>query len=145
VSPLRTLAKSIVREPQEVLGAQERMALAYLHLMEFINPVQIFHMGNGALIGDIKTDANREGTKDHHQGLNVMVNYDYSSDAQRRAHNRALFNSVLTAAREKKPLPCVDDLFHPDVLKHVERLNGHVDAMAARMAHRSGAPILAHA
>jgi hypothetical protein len=53
------------------------MALTYLSLN--MHQVQKFHLGNGAYIGDIKTQANSSTSEDALNAFNCMANYVYGS------------------------------------------------------------------
>ena len=66
--------------------------LALRYLSENINPVQKFHMGNGAYIGDVNLNANIKGSADYEDGMNVMVNYVYPRE-QKRAQLQGQYQS----------------------------------------------------
>ncbi len=134
LSPLRTLSKSIVLEDGETLSDDDRFALAFAHLMQATNPVQRFHMGNGAEIGDIKLRATTNPhAPDAVQGLKVMVNYDYSIPAEKRAENRARFAAIAKGNASPEDLV---SLSGKRVQDELGRLNGHVEAMRARLTAR---------
>lgn len=82
LSPLRGFAKWA--EAQELnipeapdLKSEFLRAAADNYLDANQDPVQKFHMGNGAYIGKVNLDANTPGTQDDTKGLGVMVNYVY--------------------------------------------------------------------
>lgn len=93
LSPLRGLTSWIddrYGEPSAFLDSKHmrtKLALDYLTANE--NPVEKFHLKNGAYIGDIKLDANGAGTDDYTKGLNVMVNYVYPNRMQRALNREA--------------------------------------------------------
>lgn len=58
------------------MDREEQVSFALRFLMQKKNGVQNFHMGNGAIVGDIKTDADSVGQK------RLMVNYVYSRDPE---------------------------------------------------------------
>lgn len=87
LSPLRGLASWVEDKYGEstpfIKCKHMRTKLALDYLSNNQNPVQKFHMKNGAYIGDIKLNANLVGSDDYNKGLNVMVNYVYPAPAQR--------------------------------------------------------------
>lgn len=92
LSPLRTLDAHLERS--EVLferfsafspAEQRRVILSYLMAVE--DPVQKFHMGNGAFIGDIKLGADTVGAS------GAMVNYVYPADREVLAANARAFKA----------------------------------------------------
>lgn len=58
------------------------------------NPVQNFHLGNGALVGAIQFGASKS-TLDATDGAGVMINYRYSRDPMRLEDNRRLLAAGL--------------------------------------------------
>ncbi len=107
LSPLRTLRKAFPHLADAALGHEEKTVAAFLHLMSCKDPVQAFHMGNGAVVGQINTDANTPHSEDGREGYGVMANYMYTVDADVRGRNRALFHAV---AREAAPREALIDL-----------------------------------
>ncbi len=73
--------------PAEQMHADEKRAHALAFLTLKKEGVQNFHMGNGAIIGDIKVDADRVGTH------RLMVNYIYSPDAAELKANAAQYRN----------------------------------------------------
>lgn len=137
LSPLRTLAKSAERMEGETFSDEQRLALAFAHLSQVSNPVQKFHMGNGARIGDIKLRATvDDAAPDAVQGLNVMVNYHYPTDAQQRADNRERFAAIISGQAKPESLRA---LFDADVSDRIARLNGVADEMQRRLVVRGRA------
>lgn len=134
LSPLRTLSKSIVLEDGEILSDDDRFALAFAHLMQASNPVQKFHMGNGAEIGDIKLRATMDPrAPDAIQGLKVMVNYDYSIPPEKRAENRERFSAIAKGTASPEELVT---LAGDRVRAELSRLNGHLETMRGRLVSR---------
>lgn len=90
LSPLRTFdayLQETAIHPQEFSAfsqaIQRRMVLYYL--MTVADPVQKFHMGNGAIIGDIKLGADTVGL------TSAMVNYVYPPDREELSENAKAF------------------------------------------------------
>ena len=73
--------------PAEQMHADEKRAHALMFLTLKKEGVQNFHMGNGAIIGDIKVDADRIGTH------RLMVNYIYSPDSAELKANAAQYRN----------------------------------------------------
>lgn len=70
----------------DLRGDKERLEqLAFQYLSQGVNKVQGFHLQNGAYIGDINVNANKVGSADHRDGMNLMVNYIYPSPDKRKA------------------------------------------------------------
>lgn len=69
---------------------QRAMVLAFL--LRKCEGVQSFHMGNGAIIGDIKLDADSVGLH------RVMVNYLYNADMTRLTANGVAFRNAASPA-----------------------------------------------
>jgi len=137
LSPFRTLAQNIIRHNNEPLSDDQRLSSAYLHLMSITDPVQKFHMGNGAMIGDIKLNAHDDpNAPDAVHGMNVMINYRYTPDQQTRNNNKALFKAIL---KKEVPVMCLRELFNPQVLARVDAREGTVAEMQARLAPKPAA------
>lgn len=77
-------------------------AAALEFLLHNRDGVQMFHMGNGATIGDINLHANNSDSKDFVLGHNVMVNYLYSRDPAELAVNRNRHAHACLAQRDGK-------------------------------------------
>lgn len=93
LSPLRTLRGHFAQaalKPKDYDGLRKA---ALNHLLANLDPVQKFHLNNGASIGDIKLRANKPDSKDATDGMGVMVNYVYAPDRTVRQQNQALFRS----------------------------------------------------
>jgi hypothetical protein len=91
--PPRTVNIDDIRPDTERL---KNFALQYLS--ENRNPVQKFHMGNGAYIGDVNLDANVKGSADYKDGMNVMVNYVYPGNERRLELQSAYAGGEMTMA-----------------------------------------------
>lgn len=74
-------------------------AAALEYLLNNRDGVQLFHMGNGASIGDINLNANSANSKDHLLGHNVMINYIYSRDVDEVTANQNLYARACAAQR----------------------------------------------
>lgn len=73
------------RQDWDKLSETQQRVLALEFLLQKREGVQAFHMGNGAIIGDIKLDADSVG---RHR---VMVNYIYNTDMAKLTANAAAF------------------------------------------------------
>jgi hypothetical protein len=102
LSPLRGLGKWLdangLERPEWDDEDLRDTALSFL--LDNRDGVQMFHMGNGAQIGDINLHANAPGSKDDMMGHNVMVNYVYSRDAQTVSHHAAEYARAAAAKRD---------------------------------------------
>ena len=109
LSPLRTLP---IANPGRDLHALKPFELAHLavqHLLLRLDPVERFHMNNGARAGSLKLYPNKRGTQDDL----AMVNYIYNGDPAVRASNRAAFKAAAKAGPEAmKPLIAENVLQH---------------------------------
>lgn len=97
LSPLRTLAQWLAEPAQESikfcdLDTDARRAVVARYLAERRDPVQQFHLANGAQVGGIRPDANAPGTEDDVRGSGFMVNYLYPRRAERLAENRDILS-----------------------------------------------------
>lgn len=93
LSPLRTLRghfEQAALKPNDFDGLRK---LALSHLLANRDPVQKFHLNNGASIGDIKLRANKPDSRDATDGMGVMVNYVYAADRAVRQQNQAIFRA----------------------------------------------------
>ena len=91
LSPLRTLQKWLTAEGKQLTGTVE--AKSYLvaqFLKTRLDPVENFHLGNGAQVGAIQFNANAPGTKDDLLGAGVMVNYRYPRNRRRIEENLSI-------------------------------------------------------
>ncbi len=86
----------------DVLDDPSLKRLVLAHLLSNKNPVQIFHMGNGAIIGDIKLKANSAGSEDDADGMGIMINYVYDRDSAVLKDNRVFY-------RQERLLDLVSD------------------------------------
>jgi len=92
LSPLRTLdaylEQSAVKQEEFAAfsAAVQRRTILY-YLMTVADPVQKFHMGNGAIIGDIKLGADTKGQ------TAAMVNYVYPADRAELSENAKAFKA----------------------------------------------------
>lgn len=105
LSPLRGLGKWIKEKGISADSLSDddmlkRTALAFL--LDNADGVQRFHMGNGAIIGDINLHANKPGSLDDCEGLNVMVNYVYDRDASVLQDNQVRYARAM-AMRQTQP------------------------------------------
>lgn len=95
LSPLRTLAQWLSEPEQQTinfdqLDEEARRAIVARYLSEFKDPVQQFHLANGAQVGGIRPDANAPGTADFERGSGFMVNYLYPRKPERLVENRGI-------------------------------------------------------
>lgn len=75
------LKNKITGDVNDVRSDTDRLkGYALQYLSENRHLVQRFHMSNGAYIGDVKLNANVEGSADYRYGMNVMVNYVYPGE-----------------------------------------------------------------
>lgn len=88
LSPLRTLRAWI---EQNGGAGDDLKEMARQCLLANQDPVQKFHLSNGACIGAINLDANHGQSADAIDGLGVMVNYVYPSDPAQLAANAARY------------------------------------------------------
>lgn len=102
LSPLRTLG-AWVTENGDCGGDLKEAARQYL--LANLDPVQKFHLSNGAYIGAINLDANHGDSADGVDGLGVMVNYVYPSDPAQLAANAARYKAgeVIFAQQSSSP------------------------------------------
>lgn len=70
------------------MDAREKRAAILPFLLDEREPVRSFHLGNGATIGYIHTDADSVG-----DGARPMVNYIYTHSAEKLAANKAAFRA----------------------------------------------------
>ncbi len=113
LSPMRDISRHIA--PEDVaafrdLPRHEKDAIVYGYMGRTLDPVQKFHMGNGAVPVAIRYNADTEG-----KGLQVMVNYHYHADPHRLARNSEIFRSggvegLLIAVRPQRGAPQEDAL-----------------------------------
>lgn len=92
LSPLRTFKEWLDQEDIDTdsgsLTDEFTKAAALRYLETNQDPVQKFHMSNGAIIGDIKLQANVAGSVDAKDGMGVMVSYLYCRDKQKLERNK---------------------------------------------------------
>lgn len=94
LSPLRTLAEWMKKEDVHLKGTEDaklNAVAAYLKLKQ--DPVQKFHLGNGAQIGAIHFNASAKGHLDYELGGNVMVSYRYPRAKDRLGENQGILKS----------------------------------------------------
>ncbi len=105
LSPMRDIVKHIAPEDATAFcdfTKHEKGEIVYGYMARTLDPVQKFHMGNGAVPVAIRYGADTEG-----KGLQVMVNYHYSADPHRLARNSEVFlsggiESLLCAVRPQE-------------------------------------------
>jgi hypothetical protein len=88
LSPLRTFSKwledNVGGDINDLRRDTERVKyLALQYMSQNTDPVQRFHLRNGAYVADINVNANVEGSVDYDGGMGVMVNYGYPSKSKR--------------------------------------------------------------
>jgi hypothetical protein len=96
LSPLRTLKKYVTETAQPgsemtVLDDEELKGIALEYMLANRDPVQKFHLSNGAYVGDINLHANDDGSADMRDGLGVMMNYVYPTDPAILERNKATY------------------------------------------------------
>jgi len=92
LSPLRTFQAWLDREGKALNGTEEaRLAVVAEYLKLKFDPVQRFHLGNGAQVGGIHFNASAEGQRDAIEGAGVMINYRYPRVQARLVDNRDIF------------------------------------------------------
>lgn len=91
LSPLRTLRRAYPDADFESMDDETLRIAAYAHLRSGTNPVQRFHLGNGARMADINLRANTPDSPDAREGAGVMLNYLYFRNEESRTRNKALF------------------------------------------------------
>lgn len=104
LSPLRTLRDAYPNVDVGDLKAEEKTVLAFMHLLNREDPVQKFHMGNGAIIRDIKLDANDPDSEDGIKGLGVMVNYGYTGDLNTLSANKSTLSAINAGSEPREAL-----------------------------------------
>jgi hypothetical protein len=57
------------------------------------DPVQKFHLGNGAQVGAIHFNASAKGHPDYELGGNVMISYRYPRTKDRLGENKEILKS----------------------------------------------------
>lgn len=92
LSPLRTLdayleEAAVKQEEFAAFSAAVQRRMILFYLMSVADPVQKFHMGNGAIIGDIKLGADTVGK------TAAMVNYVYPADREELSENAKAFKA----------------------------------------------------
>lgn len=102
LSLFRTFQKWLDKNDLVLQGTREektRLVAQYMRSANIKdrNPVQNFHLSNGALVGAIQFGASRN-TLDATDGAGVMINYRYARDPRRLAQNRELL--------EQGKIPC---------------------------------------
>ena len=92
LSPFRTFSDFIARTGRPIPQTSHEFRLAAAaHLKERINPVQLFHQGNGAYAAAFHISANSPDSADARLGLNVMVGYRYPRSRQKLEENKQGF------------------------------------------------------
>jgi hypothetical protein len=92
LSPLRTLQAWLNKERLKLEGTEEaRLATVSRYLKLKQDPVEKFHLGNGAQVGAIHFNASAEGRRDSIEGAGVMVNYRYPRVRARLQDNARIF------------------------------------------------------
>jgi hypothetical protein len=104
LSPLRGFAEWLktqvaTRESFDDHGLKQA---ALTFLLANADGVQRFHMGNGAMIGDINLDANEKGSADDVLGHNTMVNYVYARSPAVVAAHRARYSEACVVQKTDK-------------------------------------------
>lgn len=139
LSPLRDFDEKFSPEEAhrfEALNTQEKMRRVLDHILSASNPVQNFHLGNGARIADIKLDAGDlsvdpvSGTSRRHA---AMVNFAYDVDADTLRTNAQNYVAIKKLLRNTEMDPLERSLkirssLAPLVSEHIWRstgLNGH--------------------
>lgn|GEM_PF-3075265 len=122
LSPLRTLSDAypgISQRQFARMAREEKQMLAFLHLLNFKDVVQGFHMGRGAIIRDIKLDANLANSQDGILGRRVMVNYGYiGGDLSVLAENKSILRSIKASGQKQDIIRLVER----PLAKHLTRL-----------------------
>lgn len=92
LSPLRTLKAWLDNEGIKLSGTkEEKLEIVTRYLKLNVDPVQKFHLGNGAQVGAIHFNAAEKGSPDDTLGAGVMVSYRYPRQEERLAQNRAVY------------------------------------------------------
>lgn len=116
LSPLRTVRRDFPQLIDATLSSEETLALAYKHLLGRSDHVQKFHMGNGAIIRDIKLNANTPDSDDGVLGKGIMINYGYTDDVSTLETNRAKLKTITSGAAP------AEDILHLTELPLVQRV-----------------------
>lgn len=104
LSPFRHFRKHHLDKDPSAISPEEKKILALSHLLRNEDPVQKFHLGNGASIADINLNANLPNSLDDRDGMNIMVNYLYSPKQERRLANKARYKAGDLPALLEMPL-----------------------------------------
>lgn len=92
LSPLRTFKAWLDSCGLKFEGTEEaRLKIVTDYLKLKLDPVQKFHLGNGAQVGAIHFNACAEGRRDHTEGAGVMINYRYPRVKERLDENVTAF------------------------------------------------------
>jgi hypothetical protein len=135
LSPLRDFDETFSTEDMrrfEGLTSQEKTRRALEHVLSAGNPVQNFHLGNGARIADLKLDAGdlsfdpATGVSRRHA---VMVNFAYDVDADSLRANAQVYAGIKKLLRNTDMDPMERGLkirtsLAPLVSEHIWRRTG---------------------
>lgn len=107
LSPFRSFGNWVAEQGEDVPEAPELRqefleAAALRYLDEVSDPVQKFHMGNGAYIGKINIDSNTPESQDGAEGLGLLINYVYPAGDDLATNQAAFKQGSITKARKLK-------------------------------------------
>lgn len=121
ISPFRFLVEAYPAMANASLSDEETMVLSFLHLLTCKDGVQVFHMKNGAIIRDIKLNANTPQSQDGTRGFRVMINYGYSSKIDTLENNRAKLTAITNGDKPEALIELMEFHLVERVMRLIEK------------------------